>query len=93
MAEKRRSASKVPTFLDAAVEVLRRTRKPLSTREIASAITEGKLVAFAGKTPEKTLSAALYSEAQKPEGARVIRHFKPGATRAQRDSVRWTAAP
>ncbi len=79
------------TYLDAAIAVLRTARKPMTTADItATALTKG-FIRPSGRTPAKTMSAALYIHAR---GARtgIRREYRPGPTRAARDSVRWVYA-
>ncbi len=57
----------------AAIEVLRRSRKPLPVKEVvAAALADPDVIGMKGKTPEATLSAALYTEAKKPNGAVIL---------------------
>jgi hypothetical protein len=77
------------TFLAAAEAVLKSARRPLNTREITSLALKRGLIASKGKTPEATMSAALYTAVRdNPEGT-IQRIYRPGPTRAARDSVRW----
>lgn len=82
------------TFLQAAEEVLRTARAPLTAAEIAERALRRGLVRTKGKTPAATMSAALYSA---PVESRIRRTYQPGPKRAARASVRWeyskTAAP
>lgn len=50
------------SFKDAAYEVLRAERRPLSAQEITSAALRRGLLRTAGKTPDATLSARLYMD-------------------------------
>jgi hypothetical protein len=76
------------TFLDAAVAVLKRSNRPLSSAEITErALVSGQLET-SGKTPEASMTAALYKEAN-ADRPRVRKISEPGATRAARGSVRW----
>lgn len=78
-----------PATVHAAEAVLKSVKRPLTTREILELALERGLVASKGKTPEATMSAALYTAVRdNPEGA-IQRDYRPGATRAARDSVRW----
>jgi len=53
------------TYLKAALTVLRESQRPLTSREIAErAMAEG-LIVTSGKTPEATMSAALYTHIAK----------------------------
>jgi len=57
----------------AAIEVLRRSRKPLPVKEVvAAALADPEVTGMKGKTPAATLSAALYTEAKKPDGAVIL---------------------
>jgi len=49
----------------AAIEVLRGAGKPLHTKDIAEQIIAAGLWRSAGKTPEATVSASLYSNIKK----------------------------
>jgi len=73
-------------FLEAAVTILRRAKKPLTTREITEIALRRGLITTRGKTPEATMSAALYGA---PLESRIRRDFTPGSRRAVRGSVRW----
>jgi hypothetical protein len=76
------------TYVEAATEVLRRNRRPMTSREITSAALAQGLIEPTGRTPHATMRAALYQVAQK-RGVAIAREFEPGLTRAARDSVRW----
>lgn len=79
------------TFLAAAIEVLRASGRPMTTREITDEALSQGLVQTRGKTPAATMSAALYAAARQ---GRVIRRMsEPGPNRAVRGSVRWTLPP
>ena len=78
------------TYLEAAIAVLKRSKRPLTAGEIVSAASSLGLIEPAGKTPHSTMSARLYVESiTNPQGA-VQRIFESGPTRARRGSVRWT---
>jgi hypothetical protein len=76
------------TYFEAALAVLRRAKRPLTTREIAAAAIEAGLIVPQGKTPEASMSAALYQRAK--SGATLVKLETPGSRRAERGSVRWT---
>jgi len=77
------------TFRAAAEAVLKSARHPLTTREVTEMALKRGLIAPKGKTPEQTMSAVLYTAVRdKPEGT-IRRLYRPGPTRAARDSVRW----
>jgi len=48
------------------------------------------LLQHGGKTPEATMSAALYTHIRDVEGSEIVRVHEPGASRARRGTVRWT---
>jgi hypothetical protein len=50
------------TFFEAALQVLRSSKQPLTVREITNRALEGGLVASGGKTPYSTMSAILYRQ-------------------------------
>jgi HB1, ASXL, restriction endonuclease HTH domain len=74
------------TFLEAAVEVLRAAHGPLSSQEITERAIKRGLVRPTGKTPQATMSAALYGA---QAGEPIRREFRPGRERAVRGTVRW----
>ncbi len=77
------------TYLDAALQVLREAQSPMTSDEITDeAIRRGLRIAN-GKTPWRTMSACLYTWVKKDPSAPIERIFTPGASRAQRGSVRW----
>ena len=76
------------TYLEAALSVLRRAKRPMTTREVTErALTQG-LITPRGKTPEATMSAVLYEQLRLGSALRKI--AQPGTIRAKRGSVRWT---
>jgi hypothetical protein len=57
----------------AAIEVLRRSRKAMPVKEVvAMALADPAVTGMKGKTPWATLSAALYTEAKKKDGAVIL---------------------
>ena len=81
------------TYLEAAEVVLKAARRPLSSGEI-TAIAKGRgLIHPTGKTPEATMSAALYMAMKSNPDGPLQRRFRPGTTRAARDSVKWVWQP
>lgn len=76
------------TYFEAALVVLRRASRSLTTREIVASALERGLIKPTGKTPEATMSAELYRRAR--SDARLVKLATPGASRAQRGSVRWS---
>lgn len=78
------------TYLQAAAAVLRDASGPMTVREITGAAVSRGLIKPDGKTPERTMSAALYTA---PSDAPVSREYQPGPTRARRGSVRWRYRP
>jgi hypothetical protein len=75
------------TYYDAALSVLRSARRPLSTQEITDLALERKLILPAGKTPNATMSARLYTRLGKE--SEIVKIDVPGNGRAKRGSVRW----
>lgn len=76
------------TYLQAAIRVLRATRRPMTTRDITEAAVRNGYIRPHGKTPEATMSSALYRHVN-GSAAVIRRDHRPGPTRAVRDSVRW----
>jgi hypothetical protein len=75
------------TYFEAALRVLRSSRRPLSTSEILERIQRQNLLQLTGRTPAATLSAALYRHVGKHPQLR--REYVPGAHRAKKGTVRW----
>ena len=74
------------TFLEAAELILRQAKRPLTTREITELALRRGLLKTRGKTPEATMSAALYgATTERP----IRREYNQGRIRAVRGSVRW----
>lgn len=78
------------TYRDAALVVLRNSRRAMTATEIADAALKKGLITTRGRTPGQTMSAALYLYTRDVEDASIRREFKPGLIRARRESVRWT---
>jgi HB1, ASXL, restriction endonuclease HTH domain len=76
------------TYYEAALSVLRTTRRPLSTQEITDLALQRKLILPEGKTPHATMSAVLYT--QVGDNSELVKIDVPGKRRAKRGSVRWT---
>ncbi len=81
-----------PSFLDAALIVLRESDRPLSTQELTDLAIRDHLINPSGATPMRSMSRVLYLNARS-DSPWVMRRYEPGATRAVRGSVRWTASP
>lgn len=77
------------TFLEAAIAILKSSRRPMTVREITDAALNRGLIRPLGKTPSATMSAALYGHCRVAATPRVRREYRPGPTRAARDSVKW----
>jgi len=77
-------------YIDSARAVLHRTRRALTAREIVEAALSAGLLHPGGKTPEATMSAALYTHIREVPGSEIVRVHEPGVSRARRGSVRWT---
>jgi hypothetical protein len=75
------------TFLEAAEQILRTSKGPLTASEITEEAIRRGLIVTRGKTPVASMSAALYTA---PPDALVKRSFKRGPRRAARGSVRWS---
>ena len=75
------------TYYQAAVQVLRSARRPLTTREVADrALTQG-LIAPLGKRPHNTMAAVLY---RRHSDSEIVKIEDSGSGRAKRGTVRWT---
>jgi hypothetical protein len=76
------------TYYEAALQVLRSVRHPLTTREITDQAIERGLITPRGKTPNATMSARLYVGVRNSPD--LVKLEAPGNGRARRGSVRWT---
>lgn len=76
------------TYYEAALQVLRSARNPLTTRELTDLAIERGLITPRGKTPYATMAARLYVEGR--NDAELVKLETPGKGRAKRGSVRWT---
>src|SRR5438552_108914 len=65
------------TFLEAALEILKRERKPLHYKELTESAMERKLLTFVGRTPEVTMQTQLTNAVKKAPGNPFVR-VKPG---------------
>ncbi len=81
------------TFLAAALAVLAQSERPLTSRELAERVLQRHLVSTNGRTPEASLSAALYVALRDGRAPGLERLSEPGPTRARRGSVRWRYRP
>jgi hypothetical protein len=76
------------TFYEAALTILKSSRKPLTCEEITERALERGLIVSRGKTPVATMSAALYSRLG--TDPQLVRTGARGPVRARRGTVRWT---
>jgi len=76
------------SFLDMAAVVLGRVKSPLTPMEIVTRAKAAGLLVSSGKTPDRTLSAALYRDSL-TSSPRFRRVYQRGRIRAVRGSVRW----
>jgi hypothetical protein len=76
------------TLYEAALQVLRSVKRPLTAQQITNYAMERGLIAPVGKTPYASMSAMLYVRARTdPE---LVKIADPGNHRARRGTVRWT---
>ncbi len=76
-------------ILEAALAVLRDADRPLTTREVAERVLARDLIATTGKTPDASISAALYVAVRRNRAPGLECLSEPGKGRAKRGSVRW----
>ena len=70
------------SLLDAAVEVLKTSGKPMNTREIVKAATESGLwIPTACRTPEQTLYGSIFREIATKENPRIVKAEQKGKFR------------
>ena len=65
------------TFLEAALEILKREGKPLHYKELTERAMAKKLLTFVGRTPEVTMQTQLTAAVKKAPGNPFVR-VKPG---------------
>jgi hypothetical protein len=65
------------TFLEAALEILKRERKALHFKELTEKAINNKLLTFVGRTPEVTMQTQLTNMVKKQPGNPFVR-VKPG---------------
>src|SRR6185295_13560532 len=65
------------TFLEAALEVLKREGKPLHYKDLTERAMGKKLLTFVGRTPEVTMQTQLTAAVKKAPGSPFVR-VKPG---------------
>ncbi len=65
------------TFLEAALDILRREGKPLHYKELTERALDRKLLTFVGRTPEVTMQTQLTGAVKKAPGNPFVR-VKPG---------------
>jgi hypothetical protein len=83
------TSGKPLSYVQAAAEVLGSAGRPLTAEEIVREALERGLLRPQGKTPEKTMTAALYCVVRDDPSSPIRRIAQPGPTRAARGSVRW----
>ena len=76
------------TYYEAALQILRSVRRPLTTREITDLAIAQELITPTGKTPQATMSAELYLRL--PKNPELIKLEDPVNGRAKPGSVHWT---
>ena len=76
------------TYYEAALQILRSARRPLTTREITDLAIEEGLIVPTGKTPDASMSRELYLRVRNDPELIKVEHSGNG--RAKRGSVRWT---
>jgi len=76
------------TYYEAAIQILRSAKRPLTARQIFEQAVEKGLVTTSGKTPDATMRATLYKQAHNnPE---LVKLEEAAGKRAKRGSVYWT---
>jgi hypothetical protein len=75
------------TFYEAALQVLRSSRRPLTTREITERALESGLIVSRGKTPEASMAAVLYGRLG--TDAQLVKVEVRSQSRAKHGTVRW----
>jgi HB1, ASXL, restriction endonuclease HTH domain len=75
-------------YHEAAIEVLKAAKHPLTVQEITDQAIEGGLITPTGKTPAATMSAVLYVRLRNDPD--LVKLEDRGDQRAKRGSVRWS---
>ena len=75
------------TFYEAALQILGSSPNPLTTREITDEAIARGLLTTRGKTPHRTMAAALYERVG--DDPQLVKLDTPGKKRAKHGSVRW----
>ena len=75
------------TYRQAAIDILKETKKPLTTQELLDRMISAELITPRGKTPLATLSSVLYTE--NAQDSDIVRVFEDGGSRAAGGTVRW----
>src|SRR4051812_30658143 len=83
------SSAPATSYLNAAILVLADLDHPMGIREITDEAIRRGLVKPTGKTPEATMSAAIYRYARDHPQGQLVRLPEPGGKRARPRSVRW----
>lgn len=81
------------TIKEAIADVLQASDHPLTTREVVDEVLGSRNVRLTGKTPQDSVTAALYVMAASPSYPGVRKVSEKGQQRAKRGSVRWTWDP
>jgi HB1, ASXL, restriction endonuclease HTH domain len=76
------------TYYEAALQVLKSAKRPLTTHEITDQALKNGLITPQGKTPLATMSAMLYTRLHRD--SIIVKLENRTDTRARRGSVRWT---
>jgi HB1, ASXL, restriction endonuclease HTH domain len=76
------------TFYEAALQILKSSRKPLTTKEITDRALDRGLIISRGKTPVATMAAVLYKRLG--TDLQLVKTEDRGPARAKPGTVRWT---
>jgi HB1, ASXL, restriction endonuclease HTH domain len=77
------------SYFEAAVQVLTKAGRPLSTTEITDHALSQGLIMPRGKTPRDTMSAVLYTTIRDDPATPLLRLHHPGETHTRANTVRW----
>jgi hypothetical protein len=78
------------TYYEAALQILRSAKRPLTSREIFNRAVEKGLITAGGKTPRSTLGAALHKHLNDNPDLVKLEDLDPEGKRAKRGTVYWT---
>ena len=78
------------TYLEAALEVLKASGRPMTAEEITDTAISRGLLESGSKTPVRSMTSRLYRYVRDAPEPKIKRHAQPGPSRAIKGSVSWS---